>query len=172
MTAAMTPNRLAPALVLVLGALALTPSGCTSSPVNTAGNWSINLTNGANGCMLDNWTPGESTTGVPVTFTQSGSTVTATVSGAYATALDIYFGTHVFSGSVDGNRVDARLVGRPAGSGSCAYTPVIDLSGTITGDNIVGQLIWSFDTNASADCGMYATCETDQSMNGSRPPSM
>lgn len=157
-------------LPLALGA-ALLASSCSASPANVAGTWSINLTNGTNGCMLDNWTPGESTSGIPVTFTQSGSAVTLTVMGGYATALDIYFGSHVFTGMVDGNRIDARLVGRAGGTGGCAYTPVIDLTGTVAGDTVTGQLLWSFDTNTSPDCGMYATCQTDQSMNGSRPPS-
>lgn len=159
--------------LLVLGlatAGALLGSSCSASPVNAAGSWTTNLTNGANGCMFDNWTVGDTTTGVPVTITQDGSAVTLVVTGAYATGLDIVIGAHTFDGAVDGNEVNARLTGRAGSTGGCAYTTVGDLQGTISGDTITGNLVWSFDTNSSADCGMYATCESLQAMNGTRPP--
>lgn len=141
-----------------------------AAPVDAAGTWSLNLTNGANVCMLDNWTPGEATTGVPVTITQSGETLTADVTGAYAAALDIYYGTHRFTGTVAADSVTLRLVGRAGATGTCAYTPVLELRSRVSGDTMSGTLGWFFDTNSSADCGMYATCRNEQAMNGSRPP--
>lgn len=145
--------------------------GACGGPVDASGNWSINLTNGANSCMLDNWRAGETTSGIPLVISQTGSAITADVGGVYGAALDLYFGRRQFAGSVSGNRIDARLVGRPGSRGSCAFTPVLDLTGDISGDGIVGNVIWSFDTNSSPDCGMYATCENVQAMNGARPPS-
>jgi hypothetical protein len=157
-------------LVLALGG-ALLGSSCSSSPVNAAGNWSVNLTNGANGCALSNWTAGETTSGVPLTIGQSGSAVTGEIGGSTGVAAGVVFGTNQFSmGAVNGNRVDMRLTGRAASMGGCAYTPVLDLSGTISGDTMTGSVVWSYDTNSSADCGMLATCESVQAMNGSRPP--
>ncbi|MBX7192781.1 MAG: hypothetical protein K1X94_12020 [Sandaracinaceae bacterium] len=155
------------ALALVGGLLT---SSCSASPANAAGSWSMNLTNGANGCMFSNWTVGDTTTGVPVTITQSGASVTLLVTGGYATALDLLVGGHEFTGAVDGNHVNARLTGRAGSTGGCAYTTVGDLEGTLSGDTITGNLSWSYDTNSSADCGMYAVCETLQAMNGTRPP--
>lgn len=157
-------------LVLALGGAVL-GSSCSSSPVNAAGNWSVNLTNGANGCALSNWTAGETTSGVPLTISQSGSAVTGEVGGTTGAAAGILFGTNRFTiGNVSGNRVDMRLVGRAGAMGGCAYTPVLDLSATISGDTMTGNVVWSYDTNSSADCGMMATCESVQAMNGSRPP--
>ncbi len=164
----MTYPRLA-SLLASIAALALFPS-CSQTPANVAGNWSVNLTNGANGCMVSSWTPGETASAIPLTITQSGSSITAVVGGTTAILTNAAFGTATFTGTVDGNRLDARLTGRPAAMGSCAYTPVLDLSATLSGDTMNGTLVWSNDTNASADCGMLATCESEQAMNGSRPP--
>lgn len=151
----------------LLGAFAL--AGC--APVNAAGNWSVNLTNDANGCSLDNWTAGETTSGVPLTITQSGSSATGEVGGVTGTGATIIFGTNRFEmGTVSSNHVDLRLTGRAGSMGSCAYTPILDLSGTINGDTMSGRVVWSYDTNSSADCGAMATCESIQLMNGSRPP--
>ncbi|GAB4197151.1 MAG: hypothetical protein OHK0013_05010 [Sandaracinaceae bacterium] len=155
--------------LLVCAAAALLAS-CSSTPVDAAGNWSVNVTNGANGCMLANWTVGQMTAGIPLTITQSGTTITAEVGGTTGSAADLFLGSRRLTGSVDGNRLDARLVGRAGSMGGCAYTPVIDLTATVTGDTMMGNLIWSFDTNTNPDCAMYATCESIQAMNGSRPP--
>jgi hypothetical protein len=157
------------AFLLVCAASALLAS-CASTPADVAGSWAVNVTNGANGCMLDNWMVGQMTTGIPLTITQSGATVTAEVGGTTGGAADLFLGSRILSGSVNGDRIDARLVGRAGSMGGCAYTPVIDLTGRVTGDTMMGNLIWSFDTNANPDCGMYATCESIQAMNGSRPP--
>lgn len=155
------------ALVLPAGGVCL--AGC-AGPVNAAGSWSLNLTNGANECMVMDWTPGQMTTGVPVSIVQSGSTVTADVTGAYGTVLDLYYGTHRFTGTVAADHIEMSLVGRAGAMGTCAYTPVLTLDGTISGDTITGTVAWSFDTNSSAECGAYATCANVQAMNGSRPP--
>lgn len=164
-----TLRRLALTPLVVASALAL--SSCSSSPVNAAGSWTLNVTNGANGCMIDTWTEGQSSSGVPLTITQEGSAVTGELGGAWATASDLLLGSHTFTGDVNGDAIDMRITGRAASSGGCAYTTVVDLTGTISGDTITGSLVWSADTNASADCGYLATCESVQSMNGARPPS-
>jgi hypothetical protein len=150
----------------LLGAFAL--AGC--APVNAAGNWSVNLTNGANGCSFANWTPGETTSALPVTITQSGSDVTAEVTGLSGGLVEAAFGGRRFVGNVSGDRIDARLTGRGGIMGGCAYTLVGDLSASVSGDTMTGQVVWSYDANSSADCGAMATCESVQAMNGSRPP--
>jgi hypothetical protein len=157
-------------LSLLLCASSALLASCASTPANVAGSWSVNVTNGANGCMLDNWTAGETASGIPLTITQSGSAVTAEVGGTVGALADLLFGTRRFTGSVAGDRIDVRLVGRAGSMGGCAFTPVIDLTATVRGDTMMGNLIWSYDTNASPDCGMRATCESIQAMNGSRPP--
>lgn len=54
--------------------------GC-GADANVAGNYSIALTNGDNGCNLSNFTPGNTSTNVGVTTVQDGSKVTMTING-------------------------------------------------------------------------------------------
>lgn len=155
---------------LLLGLAGLSAS-CAKDPVDASGTWTINLTNGTNGCELDNWTEGSEGRDVPLTITQSGSAITGDLGGVAGTLADIVFGTHRFtSGAVDGEHIDLHLDGRAGSEGSCAYTSQLDVSGTVHGNTIEGRVVWSYNTNASADCGIKATCETLQSFAGSRPP--
>lgn len=151
-------------------ALALLAS-CGSDPVNVAGNYTINLTNGPNGCMLSSWTEGDTATGVPVSITQDGANVTVTVTGLAGAYLDAVIGGHVFTGTVSGSHVDARLTGRPGAMGSCAYTQIVELDADLDGDVLTGSLRWFAQTNGLPECGMYNTCENTQQLNGTRPPS-
>ena len=52
---------------LLAGVLA----ACSSSPVDVTGDYSVQLTNGSNGCMFANYTVGNMTMDVPVTVTQT-----------------------------------------------------------------------------------------------------
>ncbi len=159
------------ASVSALVALAGLTASCTQEPVDASGTWNINLTNGANGCALENWTEGSEARDVRLTITQVGSSATGSLDGAVGTLADVVFGTHTFSsGMVSGEHIDLHLVGRAGSEGSCAFTPQLDVSGTVHGNTIEGRVVWSYDTNSSADCGVKATCETLQSFAGSRPP--
>lgn len=156
---------------LGLASLALTSlASCTSAPADVSGEWSTNLTNGANGCMLGNWTAGETTSGVPMTITQSGSTVTADIGGLAGAALVVALGTSRLTGVVSGNTVDLHADGRPGSEGACAYTGALDIQLQVTGDTLTGTTHWSYDANSSPDCGYRATCDSTQSVNGARPP--
>ncbi len=152
-----------------LALLSLT-SACNSAPADVSGAWSVNLTNGANGCMLSNWTPGETTSGVPMTITQSGSTVTAEIGGTAGIALNLVFGTNRLTGMVSGSTVDLHADGRPASEGSCAYTAELDIQLQVNGDTLSGTTHWNYDANSSPDCGFRATCDSTQSVSGARPP--
>lgn len=157
--------------VLAALALTLTTASCGSSPADVAGSYALNLTNGANGCMVMSWTEGESTTGVPLVITQDGESFTADVQGTAGLYLDLTAGAHQFTGTVSGTHLDGTLRGSGRAQGSCAYTINIDLSGELSGDVMTGDLTWYADTNDSPDCGMLATCENRQLFNGARPPS-
>lgn len=156
-------------MLRVVGVLVLV-GGCGGEPANVAGMWSMNVTNGENGCSIDNWTVGDTTEAVPLTLTQADATVNGSVGGTVGVGANLVFGTNQLSGLASGRHVDLRLVGRAQSSGSCAYTPVLDLSADVNGDTMSGTITWSYDTNSSADCGYRATCETVQSMNAARPP--
>ena len=157
-------------LVLPLAAAAaMLASSC--APADFSGDYTVNYTNGENGCSLDGWTVGASTTGIPVAFTQSDSAVTATVGGLTGIYLDLTMGGHDLTGNVTMDDVTARLLGKFARSqGSCAYTWSLEMRGHLDGDAISGKLRYTADTNDSADCGSLKNCESVMDFNGTRPP--
>src|SRR6476661_6480744 len=96
--------------------------GCSSSPANVAGDYSVAVTNETDSCQLG-WTVGMSNTGVQVTITQSGANATAVVMGGGGIALDVALGTNSFTGTVDGDSMDLNAVGTAAKTmGNCTYT--------------------------------------------------
>src|SRR5262245_57064299 len=66
-------------------------------PADVAGDYSISLTNGENGCDFANWMEGETATNVPVVITQGSEgeedQATAVVNGAAGTYLDLVLGS-------------------------------------------------------------------------------
>jgi len=156
------------ATVLVLVALGVS-SGC--APAEVGGDYTVNLTNGENGCNFDNWTVGDTTTGVPLVVTQNEDQVQLDANGTGGVALDVVLGSSIWNGQVAGNNVTAALIGsRSANMGGCTYTVTVDLDASVDGDVIEGQLIWRPVTNMHADCGVLEGCQTLQTFNGLRPP--
>src|SRR5215831_1933245 len=108
--------------------LALFVIGC-GSDVNVAGTYTVAVTNGENGCNLQNWNVGNSASGIPLMITQNGSALTATVNGLTGTYLNLVLGSSAFTGTVSGNDINLRLVGTRTGNmASCAYTINADVS--------------------------------------------
>ena len=141
------------------------------SPANVAGNFSVNLTNKDNGCNFTNWTVGNMTTGVPVTITQSGGNVTATITGPAGLYVGAVLGSATFTGTVSGDTLDLILYGtHSATMGNCTYTVNAELKGTITGDVLDGTIDYKSATNGSPDCGAVQGCTSEQAFNGTRPP--
>jgi len=154
---------LAPLLVL---------AACSDDPANVEGTYSIAVTNGDNGCELDNWTEGESAQNIAVELTQDGESASADVMGVTGGILDLWLGGHVFTGAVDGTDVNLTLTGsRALSEGNCAYTFDAVLDGSISGDVITGELRYEAQTNGGTDCGALTGCSTVQAFNGTRPPS-
>jgi len=150
--------------------LLLLLASCGNDPADVAGSYSVSLTARENGCMLDGWTEGSTSTGVPLTITQEGASFTAEVTGATALVLDAIVGSHTFTGTVSGSHLDGTLRGRAMSMGTCAYTMNIDLDADLSGDVLTGELHWYPDANDSPDCGIYASCSNRQVFNGTRPP--
>lgn len=156
---------------LLLAPLALViVAGCSNSPADVAGSYSINTTNGTNGCMLDNW-DGQSATSVPLTIVQSGDSVTATLDGVAGAYFDLVVGSRAFSGAVRGDEISMTMHGtRTYTQGGCVWTIQVDADATVTGDFIEGTLTWTAATNHAPDCGIAETCMNLQAFNGTRPP--
>ena len=160
-------TRSASGLVAVIGIL-VAAVGC--APADVAGNYTVNVTNGENGCGFDNW-DGNTAANIPVGITQDGESATATVGGLTATFLDLWLGGHVFNGSVDGSHLELTLTGTRAQSqGACAYTYDAVIDADIDGDVLTGEIRYEAKPNGQADCGTLNGCASVQELNGARPP--
>jgi len=145
--------------------------GCSNDPVDAAGNYTVAITNGDNGCGFDQWTVGDQATGIGMVITQDGGDAQATVQGVAGAYLDLVLGAHVFVGSVDGNDLDMKIIGtRSASAGACTYTVTANLSASLSGDALSGTIDYVTVTNHSPECGARENCASQQLFNGTRPP--
>ena len=149
-------------------------AACGSDPANVAGDYSVNITNQANGCNLQNWTVGQSNTGIPVSITQSASNATVAsviINGATGVYVNAVIGGSTFDGTVDGTNLDGVLHGTRAYTmGNCTYTFTVDLASSLSGDTLTGTLTYVPATNHGADCGVLESCSSVQAFNGLRAP--
>ena len=146
-------------------------TGCTSAPADVAGAYTINVTDEANGCNLMNFNMGDTSSNIPVTISQDGGSMTATITGAVGTYVTAVLGSAVFSGSVDGTAISATLFGtRSATMGGCSYTYNAELAGDLTADTLTGTITYTPKTNGSPDCSTIEGCTSVQNFNGTRPP--
>ncbi len=153
----------------VLGVVAC--SGGGGPAADFTGNYTVAITNKDNGCNYPNWTVGNTASGIPLTVTQSGDSVTGTVTGLTGTYMNLVLGTNTFTGSGSGATVTLTAYGtRNATSGNCAYTTNAIISATLTGDALQGTISYTPKTNGSPDCGALASCASVQAMSGARPP--
>lgn len=151
--------------VLVAGA------GCSEDPVDVEGIYTVNLTNRENGCNFDNWVEGETTSGILVEVTQSGDHAAAVVGGATGIWLSAVLGSQQFTGSVNGDAVALTLYGtKSATVAGCTWTINANLTATLTGDLLEGDIRYTPSTNGSPDCMAIEGCITRQEWNGVRPP--
>lgn len=143
----------------------------SDTPADVAGTYTMSLTVQQNDCGILGNSVGESSTGVTVVVTATGSQVEAQVQGVAGLALALEMGSSTFTGNVSGNALDLSISGTMAGSnGTCAYTRKAHLVGTVSGDVITGSVSYGFATNKTADCGTRDTCQDVQIFNGTRPP--
>ncbi len=146
-------------------------AACGSSPpTNFAGDYSVQLVNGANDCGFANWTAG-SASNVKITMTQDGSTAQFTVDDVFAAAyLNLVVGASTFVGSVKDDTFSATFLGvKTATQGACTYKVNTKLSMTLDSNNVLsGTLTYTPATNADASCGVLNTCSQSQTVSGSR----
>lgn len=165
--------RLARVSVLVASLLAasLLATGCDEDPADVAGNYTLSLTNGQNGCNFANWTEGDTSTGVPLTVTQAGESITGTVGGAGGIFLNLWLGDNVYSGTVKGSDLRLTLYGTVSNqTGNCTFTVNSNVAAEINGDVLVGTIRYTAATNGNPDCAPLEGCASLQSFNGTRPP--
>jgi hypothetical protein len=157
------------AAVTLLALVAL--ASCDSSPANVAGDYTLAVTDHANGCGFQNWTEGESSSNIPLTVTQNGHDVTAILEGATGVWVDAILGAKTFTGTMSGHEMDVTLYGtRSITQGGCAYTVNANAVATLSGDTLAGTIDYTTSTNGSPDCGAIEACVSTQAFNGTRPP--
>jgi len=144
--------------------------GCEGNAA-VGGDYTINITNGQNGCMTEDWTVGDTTSGITLDVRQDDDQVQLDVQGAGGAYLDFVVGSSIFNGQVSGEEITASLIGSRAYSGGgCTWTLTVDLDARVNGDFMEGTLTYRAVTNMHPDCGVAETCRNIQSFNGSRPP--
>jgi hypothetical protein len=148
--------------------------GGDDDPVDVAGDYSVAITNRDNGCDLQPWAVGDSNSGIAVTITQDAKdkgTASATVGGLAGVFLTAAVGGNQFTGSVDGDELDLKLLGTTSHSkGNCTYTYNAVISGVLAGDALTGKISYQAATNNGPDCGALTGCSSVQDFNGTRPP--
>ena len=155
--------------LMLLALLAL--ASCDSSPVDIAGSYTLAVTNHENGCGFQNWTENESSSGIPLTVTQSGSDVTAILEGLTGTWVEALLGARTFTGDVRASEMDVTLHGtRSYTQSNCTYTVNAHAVATLSGDTLAGTIGYTPSTNGSPDCGAIEGCVSTQAFNGTRPP--
>ena len=143
------------------------------SPANVAGTYTLSLTVQQNACGILSGAVGDSSTGVQIIVTQTGSQTSGQVQGVAGALVTLAMGTDTFMGKIAGNSLDMSISGTMAGSsGTCAFTRNARLVADRSGDVLTGSVTYTFATNKTADCGTRDTCKDVQVFNGTRPPSI
>ena len=143
-------------------------AACSSNDVNAAGDYTVTVTNGNNGCNLPSWTSG-ATSSATVTLTQNQNNVTAVVTGVAGLALDLGLGGHSFTGKIDGSDLDLHLFGtRSNTAGNCTYTLNAGIRAVVSGNMFTGQIDYKSATNGNPDCAGIAGCDSFQDLAGTR----
>jgi len=153
---------------------ALLVTGCGTDDANVAGNFTVALTNGPNGCNIANYTAGTMTSGITMTATQASSMLTITVTGlGAALALDALLGANknVFTGTVSGTSIGVDSIGTKSNTmGNCTFTYNAHITGDLDGDVLRGRIEYRAADNGNSDCTSVHGCLTYQDYNGTRPP--
>ena len=155
-------------LLAALVAVVACSSSSNEPPAQVAGTYTLTVTDGQNGCMVQNFTTNASQAGVVVTITQDGSNVSATVSGYSGLVLAFATG-NTLSGVIEGP--DASLSSSVNHTqGGCAYTTTATANMSFSGNQVSGHILYNDSGNGSSDCGVMQQCTSTQTFTGTRNP--
>src|SRR5437763_1620027 len=108
------------AFVVLLGLTACSSTSSNGAPADVSGNYTVLVTNRANGCAFANWTEGSKSANIPFAITQNGTTVSGSVGGLSGAYIAIVLGTNTFSGTAAGSTISMTATGtRSATMGQC-----------------------------------------------------
>jgi hypothetical protein len=160
------------AAALLLAACSSSTSTSSGPPANVAGSYTVDVTDGSNGCNFANWNQGAQAMNIAVSVSQNGSQVTATVNGVTGLFMTAGIGTNTFSGSLAGSQASMTATGTVQGTqGSCTFTTNATVDATFNGDTMQGTVTYTrVPAMQSSSCASLQGCQTVQSFSGARPP--
>ena len=161
---------------VLMALIALTSlAGCGSdggftAAANLNGTYTVAVTDADNGCNIDNWETGKSTSDIPFLIEQDGTTVNGTLQGVAAVALGLSIGTNKFQGTASSSTFQITAYGTiPRNQNNCTFTLNAGISGQISGDAISGTISYAPAASDNPDCASLQ-CTSTQNFNGTRPP--
>jgi hypothetical protein len=142
----------------------------SAPPADFAGRYSVSVTNTDNACGYDNWRIGESSQNLTFDVAQGAGEISGDLRGL----AGFYFallGIGTLKGTVTGANASMSAVGTNSiKKGGCAYFVKATASLTLTGNTVNGTMTYTNQTNGAAECGILATCSSQQSVAGNRSP--
>jgi hypothetical protein len=157
--------------VLLLSAFGCSSDSSFQASPNVAGSYTVSVTDADNGCSLDNWDAGKSTSDIPFTIDQQAANLNGTLQGLAGVALNLAIGTNMFDGTATGDDFDLTAYGKIMHTqGTCMFELNAEIRGSISGDLISGTITYAPATSNDPACASLQ-CTSTQNFNGTRPPS-
>ncbi len=151
--------------LLAIGALA----ACSGTPTNFAGSYTVAVTNQANTCGFANWQDGNTTSAIPVTFTQDGSTAQLNIQGLVGAYVALITGSSSIQGTVSGDTFTGEYLGTKAVTqNACSYTVNMKVVATLANNVLSGTLSYTPITNGDPSCGTLNACSNSQTVSGNK----
>jgi hypothetical protein len=149
-------------------------STTTLTSANVAGSYTVDVTNGNNGCNIAGWTDNAMSMNIGVTVAQNGTQLTVTVGGGglVGALLTAVLGTDTFSGPLVGESSTLTATGTVQGTqGSCTFTTNATIQASFNGDTMQGTVTYErVPVGASSGCTALQGCMSIQNFSGVRPP--
>jgi hypothetical protein len=151
---------------------------CSDTPANVAGTYAVTLTDGSDGCQVFEGQLPMAQSTITVAITQTGSQIQADVEGDGEPQLMALVGTHVFTGTVDGDTLQLAITGAFTRTiEGCNYKLDAVIAAAVDGARFSGSLSYravsedptcmQFNDAGSSVTGATA-CDSDQSMSGEK----
>ena len=153
-------------LALVAAVAACSGNDGGVPPADVAGSYTLTVTDGQNGCNVQNFTTNASQTGIGVAITQDGSNVSATVTSASGLVL-MFSAGDTLAGTIEGSEASLSSSSSRM-QGNCAYSTTATANMKFLGNQVQGTILYTDTGNGSADCGVLQQCTSTQTMSGSR----
>jgi hypothetical protein len=155
--------------VISIAWMVLVGGAAACSDANVAGNYTAQITNGADGCSLG-LTKDQNLT-ADFIVTQDGSDVSLRIEGFSGGFISLLAGSAVLTGNVDGDDVDVERIGTVKKTEmSCEYMVNVQIKASQDGDSMSGRVEYRAATNADPTCGSRQNCISVQEFNATRPP--